>query len=301
MIKSLSFVLHKGGSCIEIPEKQEKYPLKNKLIDGVKKKTDEFTWADFDDWAELFDAVCLQQGHITNAELASVLCKRLGKVDERAHETMLRNIGNWRNATNLPNRGNFRALGEVLNVTSDQVLRQQWSSLYREASNQRQSNVSVTGTQIEGDKTFIFVSGLPWKQSVVLLCICSAIVTIAISLMLWSRSDALDAHAWFEEYHIPWRNNVVLRVGDTEVIHGARGACGELPESNQIIRASFPKTLRHGELDVGMLGARKSAICGGPTPAVEILYKATSPGVDEFVLYGNQMRVRVLSADSSGE
>jgi hypothetical protein len=88
---------------------------------------------------------------------------------------------------------------------------------------------------------------------------------------------------------IKYRENVTLKVGQSVVVYGYRGDCGQLPTSGQV---ELP-TLQTGTLSTGKAGVRNSKRCNGKTPAVEIIFTATTPGREKFELQGDDITVRV--------
>lgn len=88
---------------------------------------------------------------------------------------------------------------------------------------------------------------------------------------------------------IPYRENITLSVGESAVIYGYRGECGQLPAAGAV---RVP-ALSTGTLSIGQPGQRRSQRCGGITPAVEIIFTATTPGRESFELQGDRIRVRV--------
>ena len=88
---------------------------------------------------------------------------------------------------------------------------------------------------------------------------------------------------------IDYRERVTLNVGESVVVYGYRGDCGELPTPDQI---KLP-TLKTGTLSTGNPGQRMSNRCGGRTPAVEVIFTATTPGRERFELQGDDISVRV--------
>lgn len=88
---------------------------------------------------------------------------------------------------------------------------------------------------------------------------------------------------------IPYRESVTLNVGESAIIYGYRGECGQLPGAGEV---RVP-ALSTGTLSIGRPGQRESRRCGGVTPAVEIIFTATNPGRESFELQGDRIRVRV--------
>jgi hypothetical protein len=88
---------------------------------------------------------------------------------------------------------------------------------------------------------------------------------------------------------IKFRDKVTVSVGDSVVIYGYRGDCGALPAAGDIDLPS----LKTGTLSTGRDGFRDSKRCKGKTPAVEIIFTATTPGREKFELQGDGITVRV--------
>lgn len=91
---------------------------------------------------------------------------------------------------------------------------------------------------------------------------------------------------------IPYRKTITLKVGETAVIHGARGECGKpAPEWSQVIRKLPPVAL--GSFSDGGLGERKSRSCGGPTPARAIRFTATKAGAEQILVEQDPITITV--------
>ncbi|NJS40481.1 MAG: hypothetical protein HC783_17400 [Rhodobacteraceae bacterium] len=88
---------------------------------------------------------------------------------------------------------------------------------------------------------------------------------------------------------IKYRERVTLNVGESVVVYGYRGDCGQLPTSGQV---ELPQ-LKTGTLSTGKDGIRMSKRCNGMTPAVEVIFTATTPGRESFELQGDGISVRV--------
>lgn len=248
-------------------------------------------WSTFESWTELFDAVCTGAGHVGNADLAYAMCEKTNRKSEKDIETMTRNIGNWRNGTNLPSRTNFRALTDALGIAKDPYLKNHWMTLFAAEKSGNSPEISITGTKIESKNTYVFLSGTRWKSTALLLGTFSAIVIGAFWAITWWTDDRVDVDALFAANKIVWRPNVDIREGEKVVIHGKRGICGELPPTEEYMRTQFPTDLKHGHLEVGELGARYSRRCQGPTAAREVVYVGETAGTEQFSLYGDDITV----------
>jgi hypothetical protein len=100
---------------------------------------------------------------------------------------------------------------------------------------------------------------------------------------------ALAPLAISAETTIKYRKSVSVQVGQSVVVHGIRGECGEEPNLSQV---TLPK-LETGELSLGKMGVRSSNRCGGMTPAVEVIFTATKAGREKFEIEGDDVSVRV--------
>ena len=108
-----------------------------------------------------------------------------------------------------------------------------------------------------------------------------------IKTALFGYVFALATPLWAQ--NIEFRDRVTLSVGQSAVIKGARGDCGKAPEKAQV---ALP-ALKTGTLSLGKAGVRNSNSCGGPTPAIEVIFTATSVGRESFDLFGDRVSVRV--------
>ncbi len=88
---------------------------------------------------------------------------------------------------------------------------------------------------------------------------------------------------------IDYQKSVTVSVGQSVVVHGIRGDCGKLPAKGDI---TLP-ALTTGKLSVGAAGIRRSNSCGGDTPAVQVIFTATTPGREKFEVQGDPISVRV--------
>ena len=109
----------------------------------------------------------------------------------------------------------------------------------------------------------------------------AALVGFALSAMpLAAQADT----------EIDYRERVTLKVGQSVVVYGFRGDCGELPTSDQI---DLP-VLKTGKLSVGKPGKRGlQALQRDELPAVQIIFTAETEGREKFELQGDDISVRV--------
>jgi hypothetical protein len=95
-----------------------------------------------------------------------------------------------------------------------------------------------------------------------------------------------------DEVVISYRRSVTLSIGQSAVIHGARGDCGAPAPSWSDVEAKLPK-LSVGTFSDGGVGVRNSNACGGPTPARAISVTGTKSGTENIVLYGDPITITV--------
>ena len=103
---------------------------------------------------------------------------------------------------------------------------------------------------------------------------------------------ALAKFSYAGAQRIPYKRYVTLSVGQSTVIHGARGACGEAPPDWEEVIRGLPLSLI-GSYSDGGLGVRRSRSCGGPTPARAVKFTAEKAGSEQIVLYGDPINITV--------
>lgn len=91
---------------------------------------------------------------------------------------------------------------------------------------------------------------------------------------------------------IPYLEHAAVRVGQSVVVHGARGACGEPPPSWDITARELPP-LAIGRWSDGGVGYCRSRSCGGRTPARAVVFTAAKPGEERLLLFGDPVSIRV--------
>lgn len=91
--------------------------------------------------------------------------------------------------------------------------------------------------------------------------------------------------------NIPFNANVTLRVGQSVVLKGVRGECGQAaPAFKQLNR--LPKSSL-GRLSDGGAGSTTSRSCGGPTPARAIRFTAQKAGSEQLTIYEDAITITV--------
>lgn len=97
-----------------------------------------------------------------------------------------------------------------------------------------------------------------------------------------------------EVNHIPFKEKITVKVGESIVIHGLRGECGKLPEPSEItaMEARYVD-VKVGKIIAGKDGVRGSRSCGGLTPVVEAVFVAQKKGRVKLRLFGDEISIRV--------
>ena len=113
---------------------------------------------------------------------------------------------------------------------------------------------------------------------------------MSASLRTMTLVLALPTGAFAQGAEISWRKDVNLKVGESMVVYGYRGDCGQRPDLSQV---RVPAT-RTGQFSFGQMGVRQSNRCGGTTPAIELVFTATAPGRETVKVQGDEIRIRVM-------
>ena len=93
------------------------------------------------EWHRLFDALCIEGGHLDNRLLASQYCDVTRNKTVTAYEAALKSLSNWRSGQHRPSRRNFRILTALLDVENHDALAQ-WNRLY-EAGLRRKATAEI--------------------------------------------------------------------------------------------------------------------------------------------------------------
>jgi hypothetical protein len=264
-----------------------------------------------EEWSEFFDALCIERGCLDNGELAGRYCELAGNVTGSAYETALRNLNNWRQGLHTPSRRNFRLLTLALGLSRRDETWDRWNRLYDRAMHRKTSTDlrddelssagAATGEPASSKLGFAWIR---MRNSRTMAACIGAIMLVAGAI--WAanfdiRTSAASATAVEEPDQpaidmtgklIPWREFTVMKLGQSEVIHGARGRCGEAPPSFDDVLGHLPE-LAFGRWFDGGVGYRVSRSCGGRTPARAVVFTATAVGEEEFYLFEDPVTIRV--------
>jgi len=264
-----------------------------------------------EEWHRLFDALCMERGHVDNGSLASDYCALTRKRTDGAHETALKSLNNWRQGVHVPNRRNFRLLTLLLQIEDGDDILPHWHRLYEEAQRRKPSNEQ--GNDKNGDATDLqelaprITVGASrrsrrWPIAAVIAVAIVLVGGMGIGLIGWQKPEPQVAVRKKPEAGEPvidmtgeriyWRELSEVRVGESVVIHAKRGRCGEQPPSWEETFEYLPE-LATGIWSDGGVGFRISRSCGGATPARAVVFTATRPGEERFMLYEDQITIRV--------
>ncbi len=243
-------------------------------------------WATYGHWHELLDAVCTEHGYPDNMALADALCAATGNRTQAAFDTAVKNLRNWRHGVHIPQRKNFILLGKILKVDRDEALRHVWNGLYSQAKKPADADADTPPEPVP------VVRNSRWPLVVGGVIVAGAVGATALVLPSDSSDEITDPVASYEGVVAEYVRHVSVKVGESSIIHGARGnECDEAPtwESAKLL---LPELVT-GTLTDGGVGTRQSRQCGGRVAARAILFTATRPGTEQISLYGDDIVIRV--------
>lgn len=93
-----------------------------------------------------------------------------------------------------------------------------------------------------------------------------------------------------ENNRIPTLTNVELAVGQSIIVNGFRGECGERPKN---VDPNRTRDTKLGTLSVGAWGMKRSRTCNGWTPAIEVIFKAKKVGSETIDVNGDNIDITV--------
>lgn len=257
----------------------------------------------FGRWHELFDALCVERGHYDNLALAGAFCARTGAGSRAAYEAALKNLNNWRQGHHRPSPRNFRILTQLLELDADPALLARWNALYKASPSPATPGVSDEGATPAPTPTPAPPSRfrpLPFGRRglpIAAACLALAAVVWGVSLLLPASKAVGVATVGpidVTGQQVYYLEQVTARVGESAVIHGKRGLrCGEQPPPWEEVLPYLPE-LSTGVWTDGGVGFRVSRACGGATPVRAVVFTATRPGLDAFLLYDDPVTLRVV-------
>ncbi|MEQ8709347.1 MAG: hypothetical protein RIC36_10180 [Rhodospirillales bacterium] len=244
-------------------------------------------------WHELLDSLCIEQGHLDNIRLSTAFCEVARDTSQSAYESALKNIGHWRSGQHTPNRRNFRILTIILKLDEREDIRGDWNRRYEDALRRKPEILSEEAATDESPPSAT-------RRRPVLLAGALALAVAtggAGFLILGPVSQPVAAKSGPQVIDVAgdlvrWRRSTELVIGESAVIHGERGACGQQPAPWEETVVHLP-SLDFGVWSDGGVGHRVSRACGGPTPVRAIVFTGQKPGLAEFVLFDDAVRISV--------
>ncbi len=257
-------------------------------------------------WHSFFDAICLEHGHVDNVRLASALCDLGKSAAPGAFESALKSLSHWRQGKHTPNRRNFRLLTLILEIDSQPDRAVEWHSLYEQALRRKpvvEPEVLVEPSTDEENRPETNLSNRQSAKKVMRYAgLISVIGVIAFGLFALMEPAAISSNDTkgittlpvdMTDQQIYYREIANLKVGESIVVHGKRGpACSEQPPEWPDVLKFLPE-LSTGVWSDGGVGFRVSRSCGGATPARAVVFTATRPGMDKFMLYDDPITITV--------
>lgn len=272
----------------------------------------ESKYASCDEWWRLFDALCIERGHVDNSQLAGEYCDLTKKKADGAYETALKSLNNWRKGLHTPSRRNFRLLTLLLGIEDGNEALPHWHRLYEEAQRRKPAFDPENG-EPNGTEDTPEAAASPSSGAVSRLAHRSRIAIAMAMVVLIAGVGMIGLSGWPEPQteaatrkkpepgppvidmtgeRIYWRELSEVKIGESVVIHAKRGRCGEQPPSWEQVFEYLPE-LSTGIWSDGGVGYRVSRSCGGATPARAVVFTATRPGEERFMLYEDPITIRV--------
>lgn len=259
----------------------------------------EANYGHIDRWHVLLDELCIRRGFLDTASLASRYCEVANTGGQKEFDTTIRNLNNWRSGRHIPRLRSLRMLEAVLDVDADPELAAHWTELYRRAQQTEdddQAPLDPTADRLDaagrGTGSGRFRSWLrPEAVAMGALLFFAGVGTGVLATSDWRPWGGPAAAAPLFTYQPEFE----IALGETRTIYAERGDCGKLPRAWQETAAELPVSLT-GTFSDGGLARRNSKFCKGITPARAIVFTATTPGVEEFRIQGDFLKVVVVDA-----
>ena len=247
-------------------------------------------WPDFERWNVLFEALCSIRGFAAVNDLAHAYCGRTRGHTQRDLDAAARSINNWRSGSHAPSARNLAILAQILDVTSDPVLNEAWHTLYRKAKDQTEAVSGPPGAPPRDSSwtTTVFRGG---RRHFVFIIAAAVVVAAFVSVLAaWHAGSQASETS---QRPIPFRPKVILKVGQSAVIHGYRASCGKPAPDKDATTSRFPSKIEVGILAAGDIGVRYSRHCGGDTPAREVIFHSERVGSEKIELFGDVIAITV--------
>lgn len=261
----------------------------------------------FEEWHRLFDALCIEGGHLDNARLASDYCALTRKKSDTAYENALKSLSNWRQGHHTPSRRNFRILTLLLHLEATPDALACWEQLYNAAQRRETAGRATYEALHRPQKSPKSPLGnadpsAKHRRRIALSVLFIFIAVSSIFLVL-NRPDDLQSRIIgipqpaprvidMTDQVIEARGLVLAKIGQSVVVHGSRGRCGDPPPRWEQVLKGLPR-LSNGIWSDGGVGFRVSRACGGSTPARAVVFTATRVGEERFTLYDDAVTIRV--------
>ncbi|MDN2568233.1 hypothetical protein N1F89_18575 [Aquibium sp. A9E412] len=253
-------------------------------------------WHHYQEWHELLDAICVDQGHLDDMELASALSAASGNGKSAAYEAALKNLRNWRAGAHVPRRRNFLLLTKVLRVDSYEGLRDHWIGLYGRSSAKARADGTTTPADAGASALAAAghaVSEIGRRRATTWLFASIVPLAVVAAGSAYLLTGGLEISAKdMPAAEVEYRPSTTVGVGESAVVHGARGVCGKAPPEWDSVVQGLPE-LDIGTWSDGGVGVRYSRRCNGFTPARGVVFTAVRPGEAVFTLFGDPVAIRV--------
>lgn len=257
-------------------------------------------------WFMLFDEVCLEQGHIDNLKLASALCDLGKSTAPAAFDSAVKSLSHWRQGKHTPNRRNFRLLTLILEIDDQSGRAEEWQSLYEQALRRKpiaEEDTLVAQSRGTEESPEVSLSARRFAKPIMrYAALAGVLAIIAFGVLTLNEPVAISGTDTrgittlpvdMSDQQIYYRELANLEVGESIVVHGKRGpACSEQPPEWPDVLKFLPE-LSTGVWSDGGVGFRVSRSCGGSTPARAVVFTATRPGMDKFMLYDDPITITV--------
>jgi hypothetical protein len=246
----------------------------------------------------LFDALCLEQQHFNNTQLAATYCAEAGNTTQSGYASALKNLANWRSGKHVPRRNHFEILSTILKIDDRDGLRPVWEGLFAGSGTFAQSSeFADQAPDLPADAVAV-IEPMPAVRRRPVLNLRRSLSLGVIVLAAIAVSYFMVARDWWATVRngpqlVVVHSIVKLKLGQSVALHGARAddCSGPPPEWRDVQPALPAVTL--GTLSDGGVGVRFSNTCNGITPIRIVRFTATALGHEQIVLYSNPISIDV--------